>query len=72
MCSIHKTKSIDTYSCGKKCKHPYYVSPIEIRLLRAKITYLKSHSIAWVFLSPNRREIDLSFEVLNIDFGQEV
>ena len=49
-----------------------YVSPIEIRLLRAKITYLKSHSIAWGFLSPNRREIDLSFEVLNIDFGQEV
>jgi len=26
--------------------HPYYISPIEIRVLRAKITYLSSHSIA--------------------------
>ena len=34
------------------------------------ITYPKSHLKA-LFLSPNRYEIDLSNEVLNIDFGQE-
>ena len=48
----------------------YYINPIEIGVLWAKITYVKSHSKAFGFLSPNRYEIDLSNEVLNIDFGQ--
>ena len=48
----------------------YYISPIEIGVLLAKITYVKSHSKALGFLSPNRYEIDLSNEVLNSDFGQ--
>ena len=34
------------------------------------ITYLKSLSKAFWLLSPNRYEINLSYEVLNIDFGQ--
>ena len=32
------------YSRDKKGTHPYYISPIEIGLLWAKITYLKTHS----------------------------
>ena len=48
----------------------YYISPIEIGVLWAKISYVKSHLKALGFLSPNRYEIDLSNEVLNIDFGQ--
>ena len=32
--------------------------------------YVKSHLKALGFPSPNRYEIDLSNEVLNIDFGQ--
>ena len=48
----------------------YYINPIEIGVLWAKITYVKSHLKALGFLSPNRYEIDLSNEVLNIDFGQ--
>ena len=48
----------------------YYISPIEIGVLWAKVTYVKSHSKALGFLSPNREEIDLSNEVLNFDFGQ--
>ena len=46
----------------------YYISPIEIGVLWAKITYVKSHLKALGFLSPNIYEIDLSNEVLNIDF----
>ena len=36
---------------GPKIKYspPYYISPIEIGLLWAKITYLKSHSKAFAF-----------------------
>ena len=49
---------------------PYYISPIEIRLLWTKITYLKSHSKTLAFNLQRRYEIELSYEVLNIDFGQ--
>ena len=45
-----------------------YISSIEIGLLRAKITHVKIHSKT--LGSPNRYEIDLSNEELNIDFGQ--
>ena len=31
------------YSCDKKGSYPYYMSPIEIGLLSAKIKYIKSH-----------------------------
>ena len=48
----------------------YYISPIEIGVLWAKISYAKSHLKALGSLSPNRYEIDLSNEVLNIDFSQ--
>ena len=37
------------FSCGKKYRHPYYISPIEIGLLWAKIEYLKRHSKALSF-----------------------
>ena len=40
-----------TYSYTPEIKYspPYYISPIEIGLLWAKITYLKSHSKALAF-----------------------
>ena len=44
----------------------YYISLIEIGVLSAKIIYVKSLGLQ----SPNRYEIDLLNEVLNIDFGQ--
>ena len=37
------------YSPERKYRHPYYITTIEIGLLRAKITYLKSHAKALVF-----------------------
>ena len=37
------------YSPKIKYSPPYYISPIEIGLLWAKITYLKSHSKALAF-----------------------
>ena len=37
------------YSRERKYRHPYYISPIEIGLLWAKIKYLKSHSKALSF-----------------------
>ena len=37
------------YSPERKYKHPYYISTIEIGLLWAKISYLKSHTIALDF-----------------------
>ena len=42
-------KSDFYYSPKIKYSTPYYISPIEIGLLWAKITYLKSHSKALVF-----------------------
>ena len=45
----------------------YYISLIEIGVLSAKIIYVKSLGLQ----SPNRYEIDLLNEVLNINFGQE-
>ena len=41
--------SVGVYSRDKKGTYPYYISPIEIGLLWAKITYLKSHSKALEF-----------------------
>ena len=49
----------------------YSISPTEIGVLWAKITYVKSFKNFWLW-PPNRYEIDLSNEVLNIDFDQEV
>ena len=46
----------------------YYISPIEIVLLWAKIPLKSFHGLD--FLAPNRYVIDLSNEVLIIDFGQ--
>ena len=37
------------YSHDEKDTYPYYISPIEIGILSAKITYLKSHSITLGF-----------------------
>ena len=48
----------------------YYISSIEIGLLWAKITYVKSHSKAFGLWFPNRYETDPSNEALNIDFSQ--
>ena len=48
----------------------YYITPIDIVLLWAKITCVKSHSNVLGFWSPNRYEIDLSNEVLYIHFCQ--
>ena len=39
-------------------------------LFWGKITYLRSHSKAFAFSLQNRYEIDLLYEVLNINFGQ--
>ena len=36
-------------SISKGVRDPYYISPIEIGLIWAKIAYLKSHSIALAF-----------------------
>ena len=55
--SLPKIKATLFYSCERKCRHPYYINTIEIELLWAKITYLNFQT-------------DLSYEVLNIDFGQ--
>ena len=41
--------STQVYSPKIKYSTPYYISPIEIALLWAKITYLKSHSKALAF-----------------------
>ena len=43
---LKKGHSQSMYTRGKKEIHPYYISPIEIGLTWAKITYLKIHSIA--------------------------
>ena len=57
-----------TYSGVRLSFYTDYMSPIEIGLLRAMITYVKSCSMA---LAPNKYETDLSNEVLNIDFCQD-
>ena len=44
----------------------YYISLIEIGVLSAKIIYVKSLGLQ----SPNRYEIDLLNEVLNIHFDE--
>ena len=44
-----KLMALDMYSRDKKGTYPYYISPIEIGLLWAKITYLKTRSKALGF-----------------------
>ena len=49
--TIRRSKNFvkQQYSRGKKYRHPYYINPIEMGLLWAKITCLKTHSKALVF-----------------------
>ena len=65
-----KKSPLKIYSHDKRGTFPYYISLIEIGLLWAKIVYLKSHSMALAFALQTDIQIDLSYEVLNIDFDQ--
>ena len=49
-CLLKRSGQHKYYSRGRKHRHPYYLSLIEIGLIWAKITYLKSHSKALVFI----------------------
>ena len=49
--------------------YTYFISPIEKGLIWNKITHLKFFK-GLNFLYPNRYEIDLIYEILNIDFDQ--
>ena len=58
------------YSGVQLSFYTYYVSPFEIGVLCAKITNLKSHSMALVFWL--QTGMDILNEALSIDFDQGV
>ena len=61
----------DKYSGVRFSFYTYYISPIDIGLLRTKIKYLKILSMALIFLpQTDMYVIDLLNEILNIYFGQ--
>ena len=60
----------ETYTCGKKEIHPYYISPIEMRSLWMEIECVKSATRLLNRIWVNKGGLDLSKEVLWVSVGQ--
>ena len=54
----------------KKYRHPYYISPIEMRLLLTEIKYVKSAARLLDRTCVNKGGLDLFKEVLWVSVGQ--
>ena len=52
------------YSHGKKYRHPYYISPVEMRSLPTEIRYVKSTAKLLNKNCVKKRGLDLFKEVL--------
>ena len=65
----HNTQS-RRYSRGKKYRHPYYISPIEMRSFWTEMKYVKSAARLLDRNCVNKKGLDLSKEVLWVSVGQ--